>query len=197
MVVPSGRVTVTPLGSPPPPPLDSATVKCTSAEQSGAPPSVRAWQARALYEPSARSPGTAQVPSDCPCAVLVVLPLLALTCTVTVGSFTLGSAPAVPVNWNEASTVWPSCGLVMLTAADAAGAPTASTTTATNSARNPCTPLSLASVERFDLAQHLAHRGLRVAEQECRVLEVEERVVDACEARVHRPLEHDHRAGLV
>src|SRR6476469_3923327 len=46
----------------------------------------------------------------------------------------------------------------------------------------------------FDLGEHVSHGGLRVAEEQRRVVVVEERVVDAGEAGVHRTLEHDHGA---
>ena len=49
----------------------------------------------------------------------------------------------------------------------------------------------------LDRCEHGGHGLLRVAEQQRGVLVVEERVVDAGEAGVHRALEHDHLPGLV
>src|SRR3954452_15989400 len=53
------------------------------------------------------------------------------------------------------------------------------------------------ALEDLEFLGDFADRLLGVAEEHCGAVGVEQRVLDACEAGVHRPLQHYHGLGLI
>src|SRR5215475_7616378 len=69
--------------------------------------------------------------------------------------------------------------------------------TASSTACAEKTGIICGRLQALDVLDQPVDRLLRVAEQHHRLRVVEERVLDAGEARVHAALEHDHRLRLV